>query len=156
MYMYSWSPSQGNIVSQATSGVFLRQALPKEVFGKVAEMLAEEIDAHRARGLNPNHPHARGTAQCDDIYFQALSRGGSRVSPRGIFVFFSWIIADCGVGSAGEHEFGSGCSSRKQPTIEAGLLAGPQQGSLPSKGSRDLLEGNHNKWFVASFPHTHN
>ena len=21
---------------------------------------------------NPNHPHARGTAQCDDIYFQAV------------------------------------------------------------------------------------
>merc|ERR1712107_903447 len=50
------------------------QALPKEVFQTVVELLAPEIGAHRARGLNPNHPHARGTAQCDDIYFQAVDK----------------------------------------------------------------------------------
>jgi homodimeric pyruvate:ferredoxin (flavodoxin) oxidoreductase len=50
------------------------QAIPKPVFKKVMELLAPEIDAHRARGLNPNHPHVRGTAQCEDIYFQAMER----------------------------------------------------------------------------------
>ena len=48
------------------------QAYPKEIFQKVVDLLAPEIDAHRSRALNPNHPHARGTAQCDDIYFQAV------------------------------------------------------------------------------------
>eukprot|EP00928_Gymnodinium_smaydae_P053914 TRINITY_DN3779_c0_g1_i7.p1 TRINITY_DN3779_c0_g1~~TRINITY_DN3779_c0_g1_i7.p1 ORF type:complete len:1846 (-),score=416.50 TRINITY_DN3779_c0_g1_i7:209-5746(-) len=50
------------------------QAIPKQVFKRVMELLAPEIDAHRARGLNPNHPHVRGTAQCEDIYFQAMER----------------------------------------------------------------------------------
>merc|ERR1719424_1474025 len=50
------------------------QAIPKGVFKKVMELLGPEIDAHRQRGLNPNHPHVRGTAQCEDIYFQAMER----------------------------------------------------------------------------------
>ncbi|EER05976.1 pyruvate:ferredoxin oxidoreductase/NADPH-cytochrome P450, putative [Perkinsus marinus ATCC 50983] len=36
----------------------------------VAKIMAKEIDAHRERALNPNHPTVRGTAQSPDIYFQ--------------------------------------------------------------------------------------
>ena len=32
---------------------------------------AEQVRAHRGRGLNPDHPFIRGTAQNPDIYFQA-------------------------------------------------------------------------------------
>lgn len=48
------------------------QAIPKLAIKKVMDLLAPEIDAHRARGLNPNHPQVRGTAQCEDIYFQCV------------------------------------------------------------------------------------
>ncbi len=37
----------------------------------IREMLdPEQIRAHRARGLNPDHPSIRGTAQNPDVYFQ--------------------------------------------------------------------------------------
>jgi len=32
----------------------------------------EDIQNHRKRALNPNHPHIRGTAQNPDVYFQGL------------------------------------------------------------------------------------
>ena len=69
------------------------EAYPKEIFQKVVELLAPEIDAHRARGLNPNHPHARGTAQCDDIYFQAVEVicKRDRVAPIGLMRFGYYI-----------------------------------------------------------------
>ncbi|CAJ1388754.1 unnamed protein product, partial [Effrenium voratum] len=74
------------------------QALPKEIFGKVAELLAPEIDAHRARGLNPNHPHARGTAQCDDIYFQAVEAANKYYLnvPHFVEEAFAWLEKLCG------------------------------------------------------------
>jgi pyruvate-ferredoxin/flavodoxin oxidoreductase len=50
------------------------QVFPKAVYKRVMQLLQPEIDAHRARGLNPNHPHVRGTAQCEDIYFQAVEK----------------------------------------------------------------------------------
>jgi len=31
----------------------------------------DQVAAHRARGLNPNHPRVRGTAQNPDVFFQA-------------------------------------------------------------------------------------
>lgn len=69
------------------------QAYPKEIFQKVVELLAPEIDAHRARGLNPNHPHARGTAQCDDIYFQAVEAANKYYLdvPHYVEEAFAWI-----------------------------------------------------------------
>ncbi|KAF4753346.1 hypothetical protein FOZ63_008733, partial [Perkinsus olseni] len=36
----------------------------------VAQIMSKEIDKHRSRALNPNHPTVRGTAQSPDIYFQ--------------------------------------------------------------------------------------
>jgi pyruvate-ferredoxin/flavodoxin oxidoreductase len=69
------------------------QAIPKPMFKKVMELLAPEIDAHRARGLNPNHPHARGTAQCEDIYFQAMERCNEYYLnvPGAVEEAFGWI-----------------------------------------------------------------
>eukprot|EP00930_Biecheleria_cincta_P033054 TRINITY_DN228_c0_g1_i1.p1 TRINITY_DN228_c0_g1~~TRINITY_DN228_c0_g1_i1.p1 ORF type:complete len:1881 (-),score=444.47 TRINITY_DN228_c0_g1_i1:541-5724(-) len=74
------------------------QAFPKDIFRKVVELLAPEIDAHRARGLNPNHPHARGTAQCDDIYFQAVEAANKYYLdvPKFVEEAFLWIEKICG------------------------------------------------------------
>eukprot|EP00931_Biecheleriopsis_adriatica_P085459 TRINITY_DN5993_c0_g1_i1.p1 TRINITY_DN5993_c0_g1~~TRINITY_DN5993_c0_g1_i1.p1 ORF type:complete len:1862 (-),score=488.91 TRINITY_DN5993_c0_g1_i1:144-5729(-) len=74
------------------------QAFPKEIFSKVVELLAPEIDAHRARGLNPNHPHARGTAQCDDIYFQAVEAANKYYLdvPKYVEEAFLWLEKLCG------------------------------------------------------------
>jgi len=69
------------------------RAFPKPIYKKVMELLAPEIDAHRARGLNPNHPHVRGTAQCEDIYFQAVEKANQfheRV-PGFVEEAFQWI-----------------------------------------------------------------
>jgi pyruvate-ferredoxin/flavodoxin oxidoreductase len=47
---------------------------------KVQELVSkyqDKIDAHRARALNPNHPHQRGTSQGPDIYFQMLEAANS-------------------------------------------------------------------------------
>jgi pyruvate-ferredoxin/flavodoxin oxidoreductase len=67
--------------------------IPKPMFKKVMELLAPEIDAHRARGLNPNHPHVRGTAQCEDIYFQAMERQNEYFMnvPGFVEEAFAWI-----------------------------------------------------------------
>ncbi|CAE7630777.1 PFOR [Symbiodinium pilosum] len=69
------------------------QAYPKEIFQKVVDLLAPEIDAHRSRALNPNHPHARGTAQCDDIYFQAVEAANKYYLdvPEIVAEAFLWI-----------------------------------------------------------------
>jgi len=74
------------------------QAFPKGVYKRVMELLAPEIDAHRQRGLNPNHPHVRGTAQCEDIYFQAMERQNEYFSAVPGFVeeAFQWIEMLCG------------------------------------------------------------
>eukprot|EP00933_Yihiella_yeosuensis_P006407 TRINITY_DN1110_c0_g2_i4.p1 TRINITY_DN1110_c0_g2~~TRINITY_DN1110_c0_g2_i4.p1 ORF type:complete len:1858 (-),score=525.91 TRINITY_DN1110_c0_g2_i4:496-6069(-) len=74
------------------------QAFPKEIFSKVAELLQPEIDAHRARALNPNHPHVRGTAQCDDIYFQAVEAANKYYLdvPKYVEEAFLWIEKICG------------------------------------------------------------
>ncbi|CAE8684018.1 unnamed protein product [Polarella glacialis] len=74
------------------------QALPKEVFKTVVELLAPEIDAHRARGLNPNHPHVRGTAQCDDIYMQAVEAANKYYLevPKYVEEAFAWVEKLCG------------------------------------------------------------
>lgn len=37
----------------------------------------KEIEQHRNRALNPEHPHLRGTAQNPDIYFQLTEAGNS-------------------------------------------------------------------------------
>ena len=44
------------------------ERLPDEVLREMLD--AEAIRAHRARGLNPDHPVLRGTAQNPDVYFQ--------------------------------------------------------------------------------------
>jgi len=69
------------------------QAHPKLLYKKVMELLAPEIDAHRARGLNPNHPHVRGTAQCEDIYFQAMERQNQYYldCPGHVEEAFEWV-----------------------------------------------------------------
>jgi homodimeric pyruvate:ferredoxin (flavodoxin) oxidoreductase len=74
------------------------QSYPKKVFEKVMELLAPEIDAHRARGLNPNHPHIRGTAQCEDIYFQAVERQNPffNAVPGFVEEAFDWVEKLCG------------------------------------------------------------
>lgn len=57
------------------------------------ELLAPEIDAHRARGLNPNHPHVQGTAQCEDIYFQAVENVNAyyQAVPGAVEEALQWI-----------------------------------------------------------------
>lgn len=69
------------------------QAIPKKAFAKVVELLADDIDAHRARGLNPNHPHVRGTAQCDDIFFQAVEASNTfyKRVPQAVEEAFAWV-----------------------------------------------------------------
>jgi len=74
------------------------QAFPKGVYKKVLDLLAPEIDAHRMRGLNPNHPTVRGTAQCEDIYFQAVEKSNTYFLnvPGYVEEAFQWVEKLCG------------------------------------------------------------
>lgn len=44
--------------------------LTDEQMKLIVHVMSKEIDRHRSRALNPNHPTLRGTAQSADIYFQ--------------------------------------------------------------------------------------
>jgi pyruvate-ferredoxin/flavodoxin oxidoreductase len=37
---------------------------------QLVDSVQPNIEAHRSRALNPNHPHQRGTSQGPDIYFR--------------------------------------------------------------------------------------
>ncbi len=45
------------------------QAIPDDVLSELVS--PEDVDAHRFRALNPDHPAVRGTAQNPDVFFQA-------------------------------------------------------------------------------------
>lgn len=74
------------------------QVFPKAVYKRVVQLLQPEIDAHRQRGLNPNHPHVRGTAQCEDIYFQAVEKSNTYYLkvPAYVEEAFQWVETLCG------------------------------------------------------------
>ncbi len=46
----------------------------------------ESVEQHRSRGLNPNHPVLRGTAQNPDVFFQAREAANSfhNATPRAV------------------------------------------------------------------------